>query len=696
MAISDLRAGTWFPPFLLLISLASAHAEDDDSGFSKEDQEIETVQVTATRNEARVQDISAAVSSVSQEQVRSEAPDVLPEMLRGLPGTWFQQTTPGQGIPIIRGLKGSQVLHLVDGMRVNNAFFRDAPNQYLGLVDPFAMDRVEVVRGASPSLYGADAMGGVVNFLTATPSYQGEAWQQDSTIYGSYNSSDDGLVIRAETRAGKDGYGFTGGVSFQDHSDRKTGSGETVSPSGYRSEATNLKWFAELGDSSELMISAQLLEQPSTPRTDELVPGYGQDQPASEQFAFEPNRRSFIHARYRSDNPGPWLDSFQVNVARQVITDDRLSQDLGSPLVRTEENRSKLDGITFQFDHDFASSAHLSWGLEYYADTVDSQRRETHEDTGASAEVRSRFPDGSSMDSFAAYASTQWNPADRWTLGAGLRYSDFDIHLPGAGENPDANLSPSDLTGDFRLLYEINPTLNLVANIGRGFRPPNIFDLGTLGNRPGNRFNIANPTLDPESVLSYDLGLKAQSGDFQAELFAFYLDYRDKITSVETGEITPGGRTVVRSENRNEVILYGLEAGFHWTRPDGYMVYGSLNHTRGDETDEGVNIAADRVPPLNARLGLKFEPMDNVRIDTFAQFAGRQDRLSPRDVNDPRINPNGTPSWLSLNMIVGWTVNEQVELGLRLENLADRDYREHGSGIDAPGFNLGLWASFSL
>ena len=165
-------AGRLFPPFLLLIGITSANAFEDDAG-AKEGREIEAVHVTATRTEADVQDISAAVTSVSQAQVRSEAPDVLPEMLRGLPGTYFQQTTPGQGIPIIRGLKGSQVLHMVDGMRINNAFFRDAPNQYLGLVDAFAMDRVEIVRGASPSLYGADAMGGVVNFLTPNASFEG-------------------------------------------------------------------------------------------------------------------------------------------------------------------------------------------------------------------------------------------------------------------------------------------------------------------------------------------------------------------------------------------------------------------------------------------------------------------------------------------------------------------------------------------
>mgnify|MGYP002062902832 CR=1 FL=1 len=69
----------------------------------------------------------------------------------------------------MRGLKGSSILHLVDGMRLNNAFFRNAPNQYLALIDPLALGRVEVLRGPGAVLFGSDAMGGVINIITKKP-----------------------------------------------------------------------------------------------------------------------------------------------------------------------------------------------------------------------------------------------------------------------------------------------------------------------------------------------------------------------------------------------------------------------------------------------------------------------------------------------------------------------------------------------
>ncbi len=683
-------AGAMLPPFLLLAAASPLLADSYDA----ETRELEHVQVTATRRAVNEFDISVAVSQVDAISVRAESPDVLAEMLRGLPGTYFQQTTPGQGLPIIRGLKGSQVLHLVDGMRLNNAFFRDAPNQYLGLVDAFATERVEVVRGAAGSLYGADAMGGVVNVLTPEPSFDGDEWLQEGDLYGAFNSADDSWVGRASTQGGQAGFGFTGGVTWQEHGDRQTGTGQVVSPSGYRAEAADLKFMLQAGGRGDLMLAAQVLEQPKTPRVDELVPGFGQDQPTSEQYWFLPNRRSFLHARYRLESDNNVFEKLELHLARQIITDDRLSQEFDTTQITTESNESVLDGITLQFNSNLSGGPSLTWGFEYYTDEISSARRRLDTSTGASAPVRSRFPNESTMDSMAAYLSGEWDRGDRLTLGAGLRYSAFDIRLPATADIDAVKLSPSDLTGDVNLLYALTPELHLVANAGRGFRPPNIFDLATLGPRPGNRFNIANPGLEPESVWSYDLGVKARTQDWQFELFGFYLDYSNKITSVPTGEITPEGRSVVRSENRNQVTLYGFETGARWVASDDLELYGVLNYTRAEERDAtGATDKGDRIPPLNGKLGGLYDLSNDWELNGYWLFSAAQDRLSNRDQDDPRIDPNGTAGWGTLNLLLSWQASDTLQLGLKLENLGDKAYREHGSGIDAPGRNIGVWVN---
>jgi len=688
--------GRFLAPVLLLLLIlgppvtASETEEDELESVGP----MESVVVTATRTEESVMDVAEAVSVVGVDEIYRLAPELLAEMLRGVPGAFFQQTTPGQGIPIIRGLKGSQVLHLVDGMRLNNAFFRNAPNQYLGLVDAYATERTEVIRGSAPSLYGADAMGGVLQILTAEPEFNTDQWGVGGRLYGSYNSVDSSLIGRVEAATGRNGNVLSAGITYQDHGDRKTGNGDTVVPSGYRVKAANAKWRYDLSNRSELMLSVQYLEQPSTPRVDELVPGYGQEHPSSEQYEFMPNRREFLHARYRLDGLSRWFSHFEAHLARQVITDDRLTQDWEDPEVTREFNESRLDGLTLQFNSPWGGGngpeRELIWGVEYYWDEISSSRLRTDTSTAETRSVRGRFPDDSTMDSAAVYASNQWR-WDRLTLNAGLRYSWFEIKLPATSELDAVKLTPSDLTGDVHLNYELKPGFVLVSNIGRGFRPPNIFDLGTLGSRPGNRFNVPNTDLKPESVWSYDLGIKLSDGRWEAEAFAWYSDYQDKISSRFTGEVTPEGRLVVRSDNLNSVELYGLETGLRFLAADSVELYAVVNYTHGEETDDGETVPADRIPPLSGRLGLVYEPGARWRFEPFLDFAGKQDRLSPRDEGDPRINPLGTAGWGTLNVLASWQATDSMEIGLRLQNLGDKNYREHGSGIDAPGRNIGLW-----
>jgi outer membrane receptor protein involved in Fe transport len=642
-------------------------------------------------------DLAAAVTQIGADGIRESGATVLAEALRGEAGAFFQQTTPGQGTPIVRGLKGSQVLHLVDGMRLNNAFFRDAPNQYLALVDPFLVDRIEVLRGAAGSLYGADALGGVVALGSRENRFDGETTRYTAGFHGRYDSADHGLIAHAEAAVGNRRGSLAGGLTWQERRDRRTGSGETARPSGFESRAGNLKLLLPDPWGGEWMLQAQTLEQPSTPRVDELVPGFGQDEPAAGTWLYEPNRRTFLHARYRGDAGPEFLDSWEVNLARQVIVDDRRTRDRGSAIENRERNESTLDGLTGQLRALLGDRLDLVLGAEFYRDEVRSSRRLVDIDTGNAETVRGRFPDRASQDSDAVYAQLNWT-GPGWpepgalALEGGLRYSRFELLLPAEAAQPSVRLTPDDATGDLRLRLALARNLQMLANVGRGFRPPNVFDLGALGPRPGNRFNVANPLLEPETVWSYDLGLRAWGDRWQVEGFLFHLDYRDRIASVPTEEITESGRIVVRSENRAEASVSGLELAATWSLTDSLDLDAVLNVTEGTERVAGLpETPADRIPPLNGRLGMRWAVSPRWGLEAWAGFAGEQDRLSPRDRLDPRIDPKGTPGWITLNARTRWQVNEALALGLQLTNLLDEAYREHGSGIDAAGFGMGAW-----
>ena len=652
--------------------------------------DVEEVTVTATRAPRAASEVSVGVTITDSQAIERAAPAIAVDALRGRSGVYIQQTTPGQGIPIVRGLKGSEVLHLVDGIRLNNGLFRNAPNQYVALVDPFMLSGIEVVRGPSPALYGSDAMGGVVQMITRSPRFEGPAWQHRGRVLARFDSASLGQTARVEWSGGRKGLSATGGLTWQDIDDLRAGGGREQAPSGYTARAANARvaWETDTGD---WLLDAQYLTQPETPRYDELAQGFGQDAPASAVFNFEPNSRLFLHARYRTQSPLPWIDDLRLAVAYQEVDDDRRSRDADSVNERRERNESALVGLTAQAISRVGARHTLTYGAELYLDDVSSARTSRNVDTGETRTVTSRFPDGATMDSFALYVNDEFQVTDRTALTAGARLSVFRTELPPADRGIGADVDLEDLTANLGWSFRASDRVHVTANVGRGFRPPNIFDLGTLGERPGNRFNEPNADLDAESVITYDAGVKLSDARWTGELFAFYSDYSDKITSIPTGETDDAGRTIVQSRNTNTVELKGIEAGLRYEVTDAWRLSGSLTWVDGDERSPGgTTQPADRIPPLNGRLLVAHDHAAGWWAEGWLRFAAAQDELSDRDAGDPRIDPNGTPGWATVNLRGGFALRDGVMLQLNAENLLDKRYREHGSGIDAPGRNFGI------
>ncbi len=647
---------------------------------------FEEIVVTATRREQPSFEVPRAVTTVSQAVVDEQAPAVLADLMRGQVGAYVQQTGPGQGTPVVRGLLGSSVLVLVDGMRLNTAFFRAAPNQYFALVDPYNVERLEMVRGVASTLYGSDAMGGVINVITPTPQFDGEQWQLSGKSVSQFSSADLGSVARLSLAGGKSGLAVSAGATYQNHDDLRSGSGKQH-PSAYDVFAADGK-LAFGGPAQDAILSVQYLRQDKTPRFDELVPGFGQTAPSSAVFFFAPNDRLFVHGQYRHYDPLPHVGVAKLDIAFQEINDDRRARDFGSTREDRERNRSRLIGITAEATSPVYDLMTVTYGADVYLDQIDSSRVGRDIETGVAVPRPSRFAAGSTLNSYAVYVQDEVFVHPRLTATLGGRLSYFDESIPPADRGVGTSRHITDLTGNVGLLYRVTEAWHAVANVGRGFRVPNVFDLSTLGSRPGNRFSVPNSNLSSEQLLGTDVGVKLKTAAVQGEIVGFYSYYDAKIEDLPTGAITPEGRRVVSSQNANSVDLFGIEAGASvalGSRADGFSV---LNFTWGRETlGDGATSPGDRIPPVNGRAGISYRPRRDVVMEPFLSWAAAQDRLSTRDQTDPRINPDGTPGWLTINFRSRWDAHERVRVRLEIDNILDKDYREHGSGIDAAGIN---------
>ncbi|MDH4104727.1 MAG: TonB-dependent receptor [Gammaproteobacteria bacterium] len=659
------------------------------------DPELETIQVTASRRAEPAFEVPAAVSMVGRDEIRATAPQTVMESLRNQPGASLQQTTPGQGIVILRGLKGSEVLHVVDGFRLNDAIFRNAPNQYVALVDSQALERIETVRGPLSTLYGGDAMGGVVQMLTWEPRFDGASWQTAGRLRTSYGTADSSTLSRAEGAVGRDGMVISAGATYQDVNERRVGGGEELPYTRFTARAADAKVRASLDAENELTLSLQYAEQPHTPRYDELTPGYGQTAPNSAVYWFEPQRRDFASLRWRGTARTAAWDSIEAQVGQQVIEDGRRYRDFGSRNEDRERNVDTSRGLSLAAVKGIGDVHHITYGADLYTDDVESSRARTNIATGAVSVRAPRFPDGSTMLQAGVFVADDWEARDNLDVLAGARWSYSRTELPRSGAFDPTEVSDAGLTGNLGVSYRAAESVRLVANVGEGFRAPNVFDLGTFGDRPGNRFNVPNPHLEPEHVTTVDAGIKFDSGRLAGEFIAYHSTYRDKITSVLTGEVTSSGRLVVQSQNAASLTLQGLEFVLRQRLGDTFEWHTQLTWTRGEERLDGDEYPADRIPPLNGSAGIAWTPSPRWSLEAWANFADAQDRYSPRDAIDPRIRPGGTPGWSTWNVRAGWQTTEHLYASLQAGNLGDRRYREYGSGLDAAGRGVVLtleWA----
>jgi outer membrane receptor protein involved in Fe transport len=551
------------------------------------------------------------------------------------------------------------------------------------------VERIEVLRGTPASLYGSDAVGGFVQLVTRVPQFDGTETAYRGEVFAAFDSAELGESIRGTLDAGTRDLVTSVSAEYLETGNRRTGSGDRIGPSGYESKAVRWLLAGNPEGQRSWLFDVHFLEQPETPRIDELVPGFGQTEPSSSEFLFAPNRRTFVRGQYGHRDGAFGLD-WKVDLAWQRIEDDRVTRDFGATERRRESNRSDLVGFVVSGSRVGDAGSWIA-GAEAYLDEVSSQRSAESLIDGQVVALTPRFPDGSEIERYAVFANGERFISMRQVLSGGLRISHEYVSLPQTAASSAASLSVTDGSGDIGWIFNASNAWQVVANAGFGFRAPNVFDLGTLGNRPGNRFNIPNTVLDSERVVQIDAGVRHRTARSQLELMVYALDYEDRITSVLTGDVTPDGRDVVQSVNAADSTIRGVEAGGDIDVTDAVNIAAVVNYTWGEQRIEAAPTEpADRIPPLSGRLSIAYDPGGEFRVEGWLRFAGEQDRLSARDIRDVRIDPAGTSGWGIVGVRASWDYRRDWQFTLGVDNILDKRYRAHGSGLDGPGRNASV------
>ncbi len=654
---------------LLCTSSVFSQVESDSTG----NRQLDEVVVSATRSAQSSLDVAAGVTLLNnRNDFQTRQPRTAPEALMGATGVFVQKTNHGGGSPFVRGLTGNQTLILIDGIRLNNSTFRYGPNQYLNTIDPFMLERVEVLRGSGSVQYGSDALGGTIQLFSNEPAFNEKSQLGGRVIL---RGATQGMEQsgRAELNYGNRRLAASVGLSVRKFGDLV--GGDTIgkqTPSGYDEWAWNGKLKYKVSDNWTLTVAHQSVRQSH-------VPLYHRVRLENYQLSeFEPQQRQLTYARLAGQTKTKWAKTIVFTTSLQKTLETRLNQRNGSTSLRTETDRVRTWSSTVEVISELADNWSATSGVEIYNDWVNSERFDRA--TPNSAEVRSRglYPDGATYLNYALFSLHQYR-LNRWLLTAGLRWNGFKIEIPEQTLG-NVNVHPSALVGNASLAFQPAEGMSAYIGIHTGFRAPNIDDMGTLG-IVDFRYEIPAYDLKPEKSTNVEFGYKIRRNRWAFSSSLFRNVINNLITRVAVPNQKINGYNVYIKENVEKALIYGFEADGEWLISKSIKGYGGVAYCYGQ--NETKNEPARRIPPLNGRLGLHFQQKGWwARAEIMA--AAQQDRLAQGDKDDNRIPKGGTPGWTILNLHAGYSA-KYWNVTLIGQNLTNEDYRTHGSGINGVG-----------
>lgn len=699
----------WLALLLLSPSLALAAEKAVDEKNTQATQ-FDTVTVTATRNETTVGEVPSTVSVITERDIDQQNVMDIQELVRYEPGVSVGGTGSRFGLSgfTIRGLGGNRVLTQVDGVSMPNAF---AFGQFLGAqrnyIDLDAMKSVEIIRGPASSLYGSDAIGGAVSFLTKDASdyleegddlfarlktgYDGsdDTWLKSGTFAGRQGEFDALLNIGQRTGQALDSDGNVGGIGV----DRTE-----ANPVNYRVNNLLAKVGWDYTEGQRLQLTydhyqdetkTDVLSEYST--TAAIRTSDAKDNVDRDRYTLD---HSMLINTLLADQVKTQI-SYQDSETRQQTYQDRVLGGTERYRTRDSHYNEKLWNGNVQLDKSFDVSGieqQLTYGIDIkrLKNTDLREGGETVLSTGVTTPTlpTSDFPNPTTWN-YAAFAEDSIM-LGRWTLLPGLRYDYYDMtpdvtqnYLNSAATNPNPpDYTDSAWSPKFGVTYELNEAISLYGQYAAGFRAPQAVEIFGEFVNPGLYRSLANPDLKSETSNSFEIGVRGQSDYGSLGVALFYNRYKDFIeqdarTSSDPAAFPFGDFqyvnlnkvTIQGAETKGELFLeqFGLPSGTHLTGSVAYA-YG-----KDEETGEPIN----SIDPLKGVFGVGYsEPGGRFGSDLTWTVVARKDRIDRTDTPDLYATPGY--GILDLN---GWVqVTESVSINAGLYNLTDKKYWQWSGG----------------
>ena len=674
--------------------------------------EIEPVVVTADRNAQTLDKAAPNVSVIGRKTLNQASAQNLDDIVMYEFGVSVPSDNNRRGHAgiNIRGIDGNRILMMVDGVRIPESYAGGGSNGAISgrdMVESDTLKQVDIVKGPYSALYGSDALGGVVNMVTLSPSDFVDAGKRGYFgLKHSYRGRDRSHGVTA-TVAGfhENAEGLLMLTRRQGHETENMGSDTSYSTARtatnpQKNNAYNILAKGNIGNERHRLET--LYEQYYHANDTVLANGLGSQSrgpvtiATSESNARDRIRRQRIEAGYRYTGEGRLKEANLTAYQQKLRTeDDAVDASITRMGTRQLGNSTRYSDYGFNqtirglngrsvWEFDGAVKQTVVAGAEYkHTETARPRDSLTVDNlTGAVSKVyagstypNKTFPD-SKRKTFSVYAQDSLTFGNGIVLTPALRYekdklntSTDQAYLNANPSGTATRFSDSAFTPSLRLSVPMGEQFTSFATYSQGFRRPP-FDSATMAfaNTTYGYAVIPNANLKSERSNSFELGMKFKNERTRAQVTAFYNRYRNFIDRTEVGTASIGGRPIIQYQYQNldHVKTYGAEASAAYKFLPGWQVSGSIAWMRGKQQD---GTPLDSAYPLNGVLGVDYA-QEKWGGDTKLRWSKKHSRVS----SDSIFQAPGYGVW---DVGAWYKPSKNVEIGANIYNIGNKKYWQH-------------------
>jgi len=727
-----------YNPAYLSKKIASP-AADTELGLTTRLFQLDEIIFSANRIKEKKSDVPYQMEVIKQKDIEFGNQPTTGDVLQNTGAVFLQKSQAGGGSASMRGFEANKVLMVIDGVRMNNAIYRGGHLQDVMTIDPNMLERAEVVFGPSSTMYGSDALGGVMNFYTKNAEFSTDdkmlvkvntmvrygSAAQEKTGHVDFNLGWKNFASMTNITSSSFGDLMSGSTKLNGYTNKwdrdyyvkrfdnrdsmvKNSNNNLQTGSGYTQTDIMQRFNIKTGDHLIHNLNFQLSLAPNLPRYDRLAGDYSGGKLKFAENGYKQNRLLGAYT-LNYDAKTAVSDNIKVILAYQKIEQDRITRRFQNVNRKTQMEDVSVLSANIDVFKKVKEKHELRYGIEVTSNDVVSTATylDIKKDSSYKALGETRYADGgNTMQTIGAYVSHAWEVSDKFVITDGLRFTHNNLKSTFTDTTlfkfpfKTAQQTNQALTGSLGFVWKEIDNYKVSFLMNTGFRTPNIDDMSKVFESGGGVLIVPNAEIKPEYATNFELGIsKIFDKRYKFDFTGFYTSLENALVLADykyngkDSALYNGVKTKTQAmQNADHAYIYGFSAGVQFDFNDNLSFKSILNYTYGRyiNAKNDTVIPLDHIAPVFGQTSILYKAK-NFDGEFFIRYNGKKalsDYSPSGEDNLPYATVNGMPAWFTLNLRLGYNITKNFRLNASCENITDNRYRVFASGINAPGRNI--------